>query len=238
VSAVKKIWKTLLGIGSLMISIRPALAQPTNVSDASMPLAITVRVHDYVRVPRETLVRGEAESSRILRQAGVDVTWLNCDYSALAEYRDPPCSGPLGPVDLIMNVVERIQLLSPHLRDIAMGLSVVPSHGKPGDTAYLSMQQIASVSTEASLPVERILALGATHELGHLLLGENAHTATGLMKARWGSEDLALGAQGKLLFSPKQSERIRKNVLARQRRTAGLAASTRTQAITLADAVS
>jgi hypothetical protein len=61
-----------------------------------------------------------------------------------------------------------------------------------------------------------VLGLGAAHELGHLLLGESAHTPSGLMKAKWGKDELKHWYGGKLSFTSEQTGRIQSNVLLRE----------------------
>jgi hypothetical protein len=60
-----------------------------------------------------------------------------------------------------------------------------------------------------------ILGHGMAHELGHLLLGTNSHSSSGLMRAHWTGEDLAMASKGNLRFSQEQSLRIT-NRLARR----------------------
>lgn len=213
---MKKIFRTLLGFSLMLISTKQVFGQSVAVPDGNATPEIVVRIHDYVQVPQETLMRAEEVTSRILREAGVRVVWVNCNYGIIAELREPACGRPLSALDLVMNLVDRIQPLSPKLREIAMGLAVVPSNGSEGNWAYLSMHQASSIAHESSMPLETLLGLGAAHELGHLLLGENAHTPSGLMKARWSPGELELGSHGKLLFTAAQSDRIRRNLVARQ----------------------
>jgi len=217
ISAVNKVLKASLGFYLLLIPTRPVFGQSVAVPNGKAIPEIIVHVHDYVQVPQETLVRAEEVTSGILREAGVGVVWVNCNYVIPAEERGFKCAQQLSSMDLVMNIVDRIQLLSPNLREVAMGLAVVPLNGREGDLAYLSMHQAASVALESSVPLETTLGLGAAHELGHLLLGENAHTSSGLMKRRWGPSELEFGSHGKLLFTPKQSGRIRTNLLLRQK---------------------
>ena len=56
------------------------------------------------------------------------------------------------------------------------------------------------------------LMLGATmaHEIGHLLLGSNAHSARGVMRARLKREEVGQAARGDLRFTAEQAEAIRK----------------------------
>ena len=53
------------------------------------------------------------------------------------------------------------------------------------------------------------------HELGHLLLGANAHSKWGLMRARWTREDLVAADRGELSFSNSERIRIHNALIAR-----------------------
>ena len=52
------------------------------------------------------------------------------------------------------------------------------------------------------------------HEIGHVLLGTDTHTAAGLMKPGWNSLDLGAMLASRLEFSPLHSEMIRNNLIA------------------------
>ncbi len=55
---------------------------------------------------------------------------------------------------------------------------------------------------------EVILGRVIAHELGHLLLGKNAHSAAGIVHARWRAQDLGLSRQAAMLFLPGEAKRI------------------------------
>jgi hypothetical protein len=223
VSAVKKIVSTAIGFASLLISIAPAFGQSAIAPYAEPTPIITARTQVFVEVPHETLARAEEVASEILLRAGIEVTWITCDFTIPSGSREPGCSRPLSSLDFFLNIVDRLQALSPKLSEIAMGVAVVPSEGAQGDTAYLGLRQAANVAHVSSLPLETVLGLGAAHEMGHLLLGENAHSPSGLMKARWGNDELNLGLHGNLIFLPEQVDRIRTNLLAREKKTSNSA---------------
>jgi hypothetical protein len=63
------------------------------------------------------------------------------------------------------------------------------------------------------------------HEIGHLLLGSNSHSATGIMRAQWSRKDLQRASLEILRFTPAQAERIRADVLARIKQQETLQAS-------------
>ena len=47
------------------------------------------------------------------------------------------------------------------------------------------------------------------HELGHLLLGSNAHSSTGIMRAHWQGEELHRLSRGSLEFTSEQADHMR-----------------------------
>jgi len=209
-------FRMYLGFSLLLTCSTPAFGKSVPVQNLKSNLQITLRIHDYVHIQPETLARAEAVSSEILHDAGVEVFWLNCDTALPVEKREPACARPLGRLDFVLNLVDRIQLLSPKLREIAMGLAMVPPDGSEGSLAYLSTRQATGVAHEYSTSLEIVLGLGAAHELGHLLLGEDAHTPSGLMKARWSNDELKHWSSGSLTFTSEQARRIQSNLLVRE----------------------
>jgi hypothetical protein len=49
-----------------------------------------------------------------------------------------------------------------------------------------------------------VLSYAAAHEVGHLLLGDHAHTPRGLMKAHWDQNDYRDMNQNRFHFSEEQ----------------------------------
>jgi hypothetical protein len=47
-----------------------------------------------------------------------------------------------------------------------------------------------------------------SHEIGHLLLGTNSHSPSGIMRAQWDREQLSLAVAGLLTFTKSQSRRM------------------------------
>jgi hypothetical protein len=47
------------------------------------------------------------------------------------------------------------------------------------------------------------------HELGHLLLGINAHSSTGIMRPVWNDDDIVAASKGNLYFTQAQGQILR-----------------------------
>jgi hypothetical protein len=61
----------------------------------------------------------------------------------------------------------------------------------------------------------QILGIAIAHELGHLLLDLQGHSAEGIMRGEWGLRDLRNATFGMLLFTPQQAEVLRANARSR-----------------------
>jgi hypothetical protein len=58
-----------------------------------------------------------------------------------------------------------------------------------------------------------LLGYVVVHELGHLLLGLDSHSAEGVMRGKWDLEALRQAARGTLIFSASEAERMRTRYL-------------------------
>lgn len=79
------------------------------------------------------------------------------------------------------------------------------------DVFWTRAQQL---HTSSAVDLGRILGSVMAHEIGHILLGASSHSASGLMQARWGSDELDRIAVGTLFFSLEQSQRMRAHLSA------------------------
>ena len=87
--------------------------------------------------------------------------------------------------------------------------------GKPARDAIIFYQRALDLARTGYVHEQEILAAAMAHEIGHLLLGSNSHSSTGIMRAKWNRDELELARLGRLLFTPEQSALIRAEVLAR-----------------------
>jgi hypothetical protein len=47
------------------------------------------------------------------------------------------------------------------------------------------------------------------HEIGHMFLGTNSHSSTGIMRANWSEREFGPDAGPELLFTAEQSRRMK-----------------------------
>jgi len=75
--------------------------------------------------------------------------------------------------------------------------------------------QRTAIQDDAQFELPLNLGCVIAHEVGHLLLGMNSHSGSGVMQARWDRRQMSQAMWSLLLFTPEQSKRIRAEARAR-----------------------
>ena len=174
-------------------------------------LQITVFVYNHAQVPSKCLTQALKEVTRIYRHGGVELAWLDRPLSAAAQ--GPTNSLELGQTTLVLRLLPDSMAEHLTIRDEALGFAPLCSNEEAGCIAHILYYRVKDLARNGNASLSQILGLAITHELGHLLLGSNAHVASGLMRAKWGPEELRLATKGGLMFTAEQSAVIRNQVI-------------------------
>ena len=75
--------------------------------------------------------------------------------------------------------------------------------------AYVFYRRVQAEADRYQVSIGSVLACAIAHELGHLLMPDTAHAASGLMRAGWSRDDFNRADQGQLRFLPGDVARIR-----------------------------
>jgi hypothetical protein len=170
---------------------------------------ITVSVHNDASISLRALLLAESEASRIFRQSGLELRWLNCSPPQLFKQNPPECAT----ADFPRHLQLRIAKHSLNLNKFAMGISYLSADGT-GCYADLFYDRAQAIRETSHISEATILGDGIAHELGHLLLGTNSHSPAGIMRARWQPADLASASKGTLLFSTLEIQKMRNKLAA------------------------
>jgi hypothetical protein len=65
-----------------------------------------------------------------------------------------------------------------------------------------------AVRDDAEFEVHFILGCVMAHEIGHLLIGSNGHSSSGVMQASWERKQIRQAVTSSLLFTPQQARQI------------------------------
>ena len=165
---------------------------------------VTVSVFSDVLIPELVMALAEQRASQIFFSAGVDVVWINCIHGP-STIPDQGCSRTYGPRDLVLRITYHVSTAT---SDAAFGVAWLAADGS-GRYADVFWNRAQELCTNSNADLAQILGNVMAHEMGHLLLGVNSHSVSGLMQARWGGDALHRIAMGTLLFSPAQGAEMR-----------------------------
>ncbi len=178
---------------------------------------LAVRVYDYAGVPGKVMTAAEDEARRLLHRAGIETEWSGCPKNPNERDRYPNCQEPLGEADVILHVmpqpVEEYQVTSN-----GFGLTLQSGKGGIAEHVYVFYDRVKKTAGKVDqLPPATLLGYVIAHEIGHLLLGPDSHSSRGIMRARWGREDLEQMQRGKLAFLEEQAAIMRARLEQRTR---------------------
>ena len=166
---------------------------------------ITVVVNDSVGVSPAVLRQGEAEAARVFRLAGIEIAWVHCARGAGDQVS--ACRAVPGVNEFVLHIVPTGKTSC----DSVFGEAFLGEDGR-GVYSDVFFDRIEDVRREFGASVGLLLGAVAAHELGHLLLGSNAHSQIGIMEPVWQKEVLREVGMGTLLFTRDQSSLMKARI--------------------------
>jgi hypothetical protein len=167
---------------------------------------IRVNVYNDAAVSDHTLAFAQKEASRILKDAGVTLSW--CRRVIPGE----PCASP-GPATIQVRLYPRGGELNYNVSPNSLAVAVTSPAPEFGSFVGVFNERVRNGRTVHGYGL--MLGHVIAHELGHLLLERSAHSRNGLMKASWDNPQRNLIAIGRLLFDRIEAREIQTNVRAR-----------------------
>jgi len=201
-------FKRVAANAAVLLTMTSPLAGAVPADSSSIP-AVVARTFDYAGVPESDLREAEARAGTILREAGIEVSWLACWRGGREPVNAlPDCRQPLGPTDLILRVDSAKPGVSTQY--VSLGFSLV--NGVDGKDPYLATvyaNLVGNVARGASVDRRELLGFAIAHEIGHLLLATNQHASTGLMRAAWSRAELRHNHSDDWQFLSGEAESMR-----------------------------
>jgi hypothetical protein len=143
-------------------------------SEPAPATTITVLVYNYVHVLHATLAAAEREANNILGAAGAQAAWIEClDQPLTLDAKHLCLKGWTAQIPGL-----RFIFGSNKFQDAEFASTAIPVLS----TIYYEKiaRRARSDNVDADLPV--FLGCIMAHELGHILLGDPVHSATGIMQ--------------------------------------------------------
>jgi len=175
------------------------IGSSSNREPASAP-RLTVVIYDHVHVGPEALIGAENTVSEIFARADVQLIWRD-GFAYAAERRAALNPLPEDPATLVVKLQPESEAARYGVRSVCGGI------GFPS----------GAIVFVRSLDATR-LGYVMAHELGHILLGPNAHALVGIMRGTLLPADWEKAAQATLGFTHSQNQQIRMWIDQRSRR--------------------
>jgi hypothetical protein len=156
-----------------------------------------------VDIPAAALDRARNEATRIFHTARIKLSWIDCSSGL----RSAECETPSTKNVLLLHIVAGIKSTG----DMVYGQAFVAEDGT-GNLADLYFDRVKDAQRDFGIDPGRLLGAVAAHELGHLLLGSNAHSWRGIMTPIWTGDNLRLVSMGEAYFTQQQATRIREHL--------------------------
>jgi len=195
-----------LGLGLLcFIGVAPVWAREA----AEIATPITISVYDDAGIGLATMQEAEEVSSAVFARTGIAVRWLNCGVNGELTHVSAECGRARFPANLQLRFLRTPRDLRPD----TFGISYLNANGE-GCYSQVFVEPVAHLRGQFAIGMGTLLGHVATHELAHLLLGSNSHSALGIMQAHWGPKELESANMGSLRFFAEQREKIAARIAA------------------------
>jgi hypothetical protein len=163
----------------------------------------TITVYNDAAIPPTVLQRAEQRAESIFARASFEVVWVNCPQARSEDAR--VCNRIDQPGYLTLRIIPDA---TGSVSDVALGVAFL-SHDGAGRYCDVFWKRAEHLRAMSNLDLGGVLGSVMAHEIGHLLLGSNAHSVSGIMRAHWEGDELRRIAMGNLWFVPQQANLMR-----------------------------
>jgi hypothetical protein len=167
---------------------------------------LRLAVFNDAGVSPDTLAHAASRATFVLAQSGIELDWINCGHPDPSDFSPhlTLCSALAWPHQLSVRILPRGR----SIHSDVFGQAFLDESGS-GVYCNVYYNNLAANRAHTQLTDADMLGLVIAHEVGHLLLGANSHSDSGLMQAHWDASALQVAAHHNLFFSPAQSATLR-----------------------------
>ena len=213
---MKKGLKARLMFGFILTGGFISLGQSAAASAPEGSPVLTIHVASRTEVDSMTLIQAEKTATTIFKKAGIETRWVD---PALMSNNEPARWGGSFPLShLQLTIIPSFMAdrlgLPYNLPDDALGLT--PGSGPGRQSVYVLYDRIDALAmkhiTYTHANTAQVLGHVIAHEIGHLLLNVQTHSATGIMRGHLDLWALRNAGYGHLLFTRQEAGAIRAEI--------------------------
>jgi hypothetical protein len=165
------------------------------LAGVAKPRQVRIALYDDSGLPAEVRAEFIRETTRIFRQAGIALSWIECHAAGLT-YSFVDCAQSQ-PGRLMLHLVP-----GGSKRKETTGFALL--QGAAGRYACVYSERVRELARSGQWDFSDLLAHAAAHEIGHLLLRSAAHSNAGVMRTGWKAQELRALTHSGLIFLPGQ----------------------------------
>lgn len=171
---------------------------------------ITVRFLNLSEAPASVIRPALASATRMLSDADVQLTWVDCEQAGDQNTRSA-CGVPPQLDEVMLQIVPEP---APGFAGTTVGVAFVDPNASMNATVFY--RRVETRAQDGHLATAPLLGAAIAHELGHLLIGDSHHGRSGLMRANWDRTYLHLAAIEILGFTRQEKQRMRGEISRRR----------------------
>lgn len=175
----------------------------------------TLQVEVYNLAEKVPILEVRQTLERILASSSIQLRWTLKDPDSPEGQLIVQVGSPRSPEQAILaacaakpSISLRIAAHAPpdnDSRELGFSLPFAPA----GVNAVIYFERVLATSVQTGVPLPILLAHAIAHEIGHVLLRTENHTARDLMAETWRQAEFGMMRHRGLPFNPSQSARIR-----------------------------
>ena len=211
----------------LVLIVAGGLLVPPVAESASpdSPVPVTARLYNAAHVPHVVKDAALRSATDALRAARIDLRWKNCDIADACAM--VPAHGELV-IRLVRspgqgaartnqsatqtNPIAAPTLSGPRTSAVVLGQAFIDTREQAGVLATVFVDHVELIAALSETDAALLLGRAIAHEVGHLLLGTNAHSIRGLMRAQWTAADLRRHASTDWALTTEDAAAIRRRL--------------------------
>jgi hypothetical protein len=169
----------------------------------SMP-KITIRIYDFDHIEPKVIASAKEVTSEIFRRAGLQISWVDCISQGV-------CATDARGAEFRVRIVPQA-IGEAMVSDGVFGFAIPCPSSQEACLCYILYWQIRAFAERNHIGADKVLGHVIAHEIGHMLLGPNAHAHFGIMQ-----HHLPLRETDRTLyFTSGQAKQLRAGLLTRK----------------------
>jgi hypothetical protein len=179
------------------------------VAEGNEPRAVRIRIHNYANIQGAALARAQEVVRGMYGEIGVRTDWLDSFRKSHDDVVDSFDASDGAPSHLAVIILSTEMANRGVIPEEVIGFAAV-ERGVGGRVAYVIYDRVRSFASDTDMDDMQMMGIVMAHEIGHLLLVHQEHSATGLMRGRWQQSEFRTDRPIDLQFSRPQAAEIRK----------------------------